>query len=157
MEGNYLQALQFLPPVLAVTLGCCLWAVRWAVDQFNRESVLFRESERLELGAWVRHLVHDRGPIPTVAGAVFCAIVILLIRFFMSFHLPVVDDFRSFAVIAIATQLAVILTPALLMTVMLTNSARRRCSCDGRPGRRPSPRRFSPWFCIPRSPCSARR
>ena len=28
----------------------CLLAIRWAVDQFNSESVLFRESERLDVG-----------------------------------------------------------------------------------------------------------
>ena len=29
-------------------------AVRWAVDQFNKESVLFRESERLDVGLWLQ-------------------------------------------------------------------------------------------------------
>jgi hypothetical protein len=46
LEGNYAQALPFVPPVALVTLGCCLMAVRWAIDQFNSESVLFRESGR---------------------------------------------------------------------------------------------------------------
>ena len=44
-----LEALQFCCRWSAVTLACCLLAIRWAVDQFNSESVLFRESERLDL------------------------------------------------------------------------------------------------------------
>ena len=35
LEGNYWQAVQFSPAVVAVTLLACLLAIRWAVDQFN--------------------------------------------------------------------------------------------------------------------------
>ena len=56
LEGNFLPVLQYLPVVAAVTLGACLLAIRWAVDQFNSESVLFRESEQLNMGLWLRHL-----------------------------------------------------------------------------------------------------
>ena len=125
LEGNYWQVVQFFPPVAAVTLAGCLLAIRWAVDQFNAESVLFRESERLDVGLWFVHLLRDRQPTPTVAGAVFCGVVILLVRFFMSFALPQPADFRDFAVLAVVTQLVIIATPALLMTIMLTSSPRR--------------------------------
>ena len=54
IEGAYWQALQYLPVVLGVTLTACFLAVRWAVDQFNSETVLFRESERLDIGLWLR-------------------------------------------------------------------------------------------------------
>lgn len=122
LQGSYFLALQFAPPVIMVTLGCCLVAIRWAVDQFNSESVLFRESERFGLGLWLRHLVHERQPTPTVAGAVCCGMVILLIRFFLGLALPQPTGFQGFAVLAAVTQLVVIATPALLMTVMLTTS-----------------------------------
>ncbi len=122
VEGNVLVALKFLPPVLLVTLGCCLVAIRWAVDQFNSEKVLFRESERLDVGLWLRHLMQDRQPTPTVAAAVFCAVMILLLKFFMGFALVRVKDF---AMSTAVLQLVVILTPALLMTVMFTSSPRQ--------------------------------
>ena len=138
LEGNHWEALQFLPPVLAVTLGACLLSIRWAVDQFNSESVLFREGERLDVGLWLRHLLQDRGPTPTVAGAVFCGVAILLVRFFMSLAVPTPSGPRSFAVLAIVTQLVVVATPALLMTVMLTNSPRQTLLL-----RRP------PWLALP--------
>jgi sodium transport system permease protein len=125
LEGNYWQAVQFAPPVIGITLVCCLLSIRWAVDQFNSESVLFRESERLDMGLWLHHLLRDREATPTVAAAVFCGVVILLIRFFLGTSLPSPSGFRNMAIQALVVQLTVILTPALLMTVMLTNSPRQ--------------------------------
>jgi len=125
LEGNYWQARQFLPPVIFVTLACCLFSIRWAVEQFNSESVLFRESERIDFVLWMRHVLQDRGPTPTVAGAVFCGLVILLVKFFLSSALPPIQGFRGTAVVVVVSQLVIILTPALLMTIMLTSSPRQ--------------------------------
>ncbi|MEX0676215.1 MAG: ABC transporter permease subunit/CPBP intramembrane protease [Pirellulales bacterium] len=118
LEGNYLVVLPYTPVVVAVTLCCCLLAIRWATDQFNTESVLFRESERWGVSLWIRHLVRDRGATPSFADAMFCGVLILLIKFFMSFGLI----FSDFVTVAAVTQLVVIATPVLLMTVMLTRS-----------------------------------
>ena len=49
LEGNYWLALQYSPAVVGITLAACLLSIRWAIGQFNSESVLFRESERLDL------------------------------------------------------------------------------------------------------------
>ena len=125
LEGNYWEALQFMPVVVAVTLGACLLAIRWAVDQFNSESVLFRESERLELGVWVRHLIRDRQPTPNVAGAVFCGVVILVTHFFLSATMSPSGGFAGFAKAVIVPQLAAVAAPALLMTIFLTTSPRQ--------------------------------
>ncbi|MCC7083877.1 MAG: CPBP family intramembrane metalloprotease [Pirellulales bacterium] len=127
LEGNYSAVLPFIVPVVGVTLVCCVIAVRWAVDQFNQESVLFRESERLDLGLWLQHLRRDRGDTPSVSEALFCGVMILLIRFFISLAIqsPIFADRDPTAQLAmqiIVTQLVVIATPALLMTVMLTRS-----------------------------------
>lgn len=138
LEGSYWQAVQYLPPVLAITLGACLLSVRWAVEQFNSESVMFRESERIDMGLWLRHLMQDRRPTPTVAAAFFCGVVLLLIRFFMNFALPQPEGFRGFAILAVVTQLAVILTPVLLMTVMLTSNPRQTLLL-----------RWPAWFSLP--------
>lgn len=138
LEGNYWEAAQFCPAVLVVTLGCCLLSIRWAIDQFNSESVLFRESERLDLKLWLRHLIIDRGPTPTVAGAMACGAVILLLRFVISLTMSPPDGFYGFARMAVLTQLAVVLVPALLLTWILTRSARQTLLV-----RRP------PWLAIP--------
>ena len=125
LEGNFLQDWPFVLPVTAVTLGCCLLSIRWAVDQFNSESVLFREGERLDLALWFRHLLEDRKPTPTVATAVFGGVLILMVSFFISLSMPQPKGFNQFAVMAVVTQLVVIATPALMMTVMLTSSPRQ--------------------------------
>ncbi|MBN2475241.1 MAG: CPBP family intramembrane metalloprotease [Pirellulales bacterium] len=124
LEGGYWQALQFLPVVVAVTLAACLLAIRWAVEQFNSESVLFRESERLDVGLWLQHLVRDRQPTPTAMEALFCAALILLIRFFIGSSMQSPEDLAGFAKLAIVTQLVVIAAPPLLMTIVLTGSPR---------------------------------
>ena len=125
LEGSFWQVWPMVFPVAAVTLVCCALAIRWAVEQFNSEAVLFREGERLDVGAWLRHLFQDRQPTPTVAAAVSCGIVILLVRFFVSLSMRQPQGFQDFAVIALVTQLAVIAAPTLLMTVILTSSPRQ--------------------------------
>lgn len=138
LEGNYWQALPFVPPVLIVTLVCCALAIRWAVDQFNTESVLFRESERLDLGLWLRHLLRDREDTPSVSEAIFCGVLILFIRFFLGFALPTPSSFDQLVEVALVTQLVVIATPALFMTVMLTRSPRKTLLLQA-----------PPWLSIP--------
>jgi sodium transport system permease protein len=44
VQGNHAEAIRYVLPVGAVTLACCLLAIRWAVYQFNQESVLFRSA-----------------------------------------------------------------------------------------------------------------
>ena len=60
IEGQYLDVLRFSVPVLGMTAVCCFCAIRWAVSQFNNESVLFRESERFDLVLWLRQLRRNR-------------------------------------------------------------------------------------------------
>ncbi len=125
LEGDYWHALQYLPVVLAVTLGVCWLAIRWAVEQFNSESVLFRESERFSLGIWLRHLRRDRGPLPSPAEGFFCGVLILVLGFGFRLVLPPQDDFAGFARSTLALQLAAVLLPALAMAAFLTRSPRR--------------------------------
>lgn len=135
LEGHSMQALLYTPPVVAVTLACCLLAIRWAVDQFNRESVLFRESERFDLRLWVRHLVRDRGETPSVAEAVSCFILILLIQFFMNLALPElrVDVFADLAMRIFVSLVVIIALPALLMTLLFTGNRRKTLLIDRPP------------------------
>ena len=122
LEGQYAAIIPYAPVVIAVTLACCWLAIRWATNQFNSESVLFRESERWDVGLWVRHLVRDRGATPSLAEAMTCGVMILLIKFFLGFAMPTPRSFAEFANIVAVTQLVVIALPALLMTFMLTRS-----------------------------------
>ena len=129
-----------------MTLGCCLLAIRWAANQFNSESgAVPRERAAGTWALWLRHLLRDREATPSVAEAMFCGVLILLIRFFLGFALSQTQRRATtcYPLVAV-TQLVVVLTPALLMTVMLTRSPRRRCCCDVRRYWRRWPRRCWP-------------
>ena len=125
MEAEYATALKHVIPVVGITAICCLLAIRWAVDQFNNESVLFRESERLDIVLWLRHLVRDRGELPTVAEGMFCGVMVLVIRFFANFQFDAPQNWNQLAKLTLVTQIAFFATPALIMAIILTRSPRK--------------------------------
>lgn len=124
IEGQYWQALPYLAPVVGVTLACCLLAIRWAEDQFNRESVLFRESERLDLGRWLTHLFRDRTDTPTLAQGILCVAVVLIVQFFVNLSLSArqtdASDFSALAEMLFISQVVCIALPVGLMTLLFT-------------------------------------
>jgi sodium transport system permease protein len=120
IEGQYLEALRFAVPVVGVTAVCCLLAIRWAIDQFNNESVLFRESERFGIGLWIRHLVRDREDMPTVGEAMLCGVLLLVLRFFFSLVAPPPTSWNLMATTTLVLLIALIAGPACLMAIMLT-------------------------------------
>ena len=124
IEGQYMQALPFVLPVVGVTLVCCLLAIRWVEELFSRESVLFRESERLELGRWLVHLVRDRGETPTFGQGVLCVALILVVQFFVNLALSARGgaglDFSFLAQTIFISQVVCIALPAALMTLLFT-------------------------------------
>ena len=130
LEGGVMQALPYTVPVGATTLVCCLLAIRWAIDQFNTESVLFRESERLDLGLWMKRLVSDRGDTPSVAEAFSCVVLIFVIQFFMSLALGkmTLATARDVAQLVFISQVVIVAMPALLMTILLTSSPTKTLS-----------------------------
>lgn len=129
VQSNYAEALRYFVPVCAVTLVCCHLAIRWAVYQFNQESVLFRESERLDPRRWLVHLVRDRQDTPTLAQAFFCVTLIYVTQFFVqiavSAHVPAVPDFRFLTLVLFISQVVCIALPALLMAIVLTGRPRK--------------------------------
>jgi len=123
IEGQYAEAVVFFPPVALVTCGCCWLAIRWAIDQFNNESVLFRESERWDLQHVLVRMVRQRGDTPTVGQAVFCGVLLLFARFFAPFILGgVPETWSGFALSTAFMQVGMIAIPAVLLTFVLTRS-----------------------------------
>jgi sodium transport system permease protein len=125
LEGNAVEVLPMVLPVAGVTLLCCFAAVRWAVDQFESETVLFREGERLGVGGWLRHLVRDRQPTPTTAAAMTCGVLILAVKFLLTLVSGDVSDFAAFAQSILVVQVLVIAGIPLVMTFVCTTSPRR--------------------------------
>ena len=121
--GNYDVALRFFLPVLVPTVVYAAVALRWAVDQFQREDVLFRESEHFSLSAWLRHLVRDRDPIPTGGEAVLCFALILTCTWFLMLYLARQSSSLSWGSV-IAGQW-IILLPPVIMAFILTADPKR--------------------------------
>ncbi|MBS0202974.1 MAG: CPBP family intramembrane metalloprotease [Planctomycetes bacterium] len=122
-------------PVLLTSIGYSLVALWWAIEQFGREEVLFREAERFDLRLWVKHLLRDKEPTPSFTEAGFCFLVILLLQFLSMKSMQgamqgIAEGERGLLQVRLVLiqQLALIATPALLMGVMLTTSMRQTFS-----------------------------
>jgi sodium transport system permease protein len=94
------------------------------VYQFNQESVLFRESERLDPRRWLVHLVRDRRDTPTLAQAFFCVVLIFMIQSVMQIALvanvPQNPGFKFLAQSTFISQVVCFALPAVLMALILT-------------------------------------
>jgi len=125
IEAQYSDALRYAAQVVAVTAGCCWLATRWAVRQFQTESVLFREGERVGLGLWLQHLIRDRGETPSAAEGLLCGLLILLATFFAGLRPIRLGVWNDFVRMVASTQLGLVAGPALIMTVFLARSPRQ--------------------------------
>jgi sodium transport system permease protein len=113
----------YFVPVLAPMVVYSWLALRWAIEQFNREEVLFREAERLDLGLWLRRLLREKEPLPSCGQAVFCFALVLALQW-LALGLyagvrPAEDPGRFLSLHAVG-YLAFLATPPLLMAVVLT-------------------------------------
>ena len=122
--GDYVTAGRFFLPVLVPTVIYGAVALRWAIDQFQREDVLFREAERFDLRAWVRHLLRDKEPIPTGGEALLCFALMISVTWFLVQYLDSLGLSASARAMA-AVPIASVLTPPLAMAFLLTSAPRR--------------------------------
>jgi len=123
MDGEYMHALLHLPTVATVTILCCLLAVRWAVRQFESESVMFSDSERSTMTQWIRNVWRQREPIPTLNESALCGLLILVCLFFGRLTLGgQALTWQSIVQSTLVIQLGLILAPALIMSTIMTRS-----------------------------------
>jgi len=102
-------------PVLAPMAVYSWLALRWAIEQFQSEEVLFREAERLDIALWVRHLFRDKEALPTTGQAIFCFVLIMFLRW-LSLHYG--HGLPSLIHTGVSL-LAFVATPVLFMAVVL--------------------------------------
>jgi sodium transport system permease protein len=107
----------YFVPVLGPMVLYGWLSLRWAVYQFQREEVLFREAERLDLALWFRRLLRDKEAIPSFGQALFCFAVLVGLHW-LSFGL---GDRLPPAVRTCITALAFVAGPAAILAVMLTS------------------------------------
>lgn len=128
IEGQTAAVFQYVLPVIASTAVCCWLAMRWAVSQFNQESVLFRESERFDLRSAARSMRRNRGVTPSAGAAMACVGGVFLMQTAVRSltPLPVAGEsgLGYFAGSVVAGQVFTILLPALLVTWLLTRDWR---------------------------------
>lgn len=105
----------YFVPVLAPIALYSWLALRWAIEQFNREDVLFREAERLDVGLWFKSLFRDKEPLPTTGQAFFCLAMLIGLRW-LSLGL---GRGWSLEIHTMITQLAFVATPPLFMAMLL--------------------------------------
>jgi sodium transport system permease protein len=124
--------LVFALPVLMSSIGYSLIALWWAVEQFKSEDVLFREAEQFDLKGWLRYLLREKEPTPTSGEAAACFILMMMlqflsIRFLGGFVTGVTAENLGTKVmqLAVISQLALMLAPAVIMALMLTSSVRK--------------------------------
>jgi sodium transport system permease protein len=70
----------YFVPVMAPIFFYSWLALRWAIEQFKREEVLFREAERLDVALWLRRLFRDKEATPSTAMAFCCFGLIMALR-----------------------------------------------------------------------------
>lgn len=122
IEGRYHEAMIHLPIVILVTVFCCWMAIRWAVRQFESESVMFNEGGRWDLRTWLRHLWRDRQDTAQPSIALLAGVLILVIKFFAQFFIkPDLSIITSMVLV----QVGMILLPCVIMAILLTRSPRR--------------------------------
>ena len=115
IQGEYDLARRYFLPVFLPVVLCGLIALRWAIDQFKSESVLFRESERLDLKAWIQHIFTHKPRRPSATQALLCFVLILVAAWFISLS-------AGFSLTAMfAMHLGAILSVPMAMTFLLTS------------------------------------
>lgn len=126
IEGRYAEAITYLPIVTMVTGVCCWLSVRWAIRQFESESVMFSEADRWSFNAWLKYVWQHRGTTASPFEAVLCGVTILIAMFFAQFFAgKSINDWYGITKMTVAVQIGLVLTPAVLMAIFLTRSLRQ--------------------------------
>jgi sodium transport system permease protein len=113
--------LLYFVAVLAPLVLYSALSLRWAIEQFQREEVLFREAERLDIGLWLRRLFRDREALPSAGQAWFLFGLIMALRWL---SLGLGGRLAPLVHLAVVL-LAFVGTPAVLMALQLTTRPRR--------------------------------
>jgi len=108
-------------PVLAPMVLYGWFALRWAIEQFKREEVLFREAERLEVRLWLRQLFRDKEALPNTAEALVCFAIIVV----LSCVAAGMGGSQAFLGRSSVGLLAFVATPPLIMALLLTRRPRQ--------------------------------
>ena len=126
--GEYTSARTFFLPVLLSTLIYAAIALRWAVDLFQREDVIFRESEVFDIRLWFRQILRDKEPTPGAGSALFCFAVMLALAWFL---VQAISGRTSILGGMFLGHLAFIVGPPVAFALLLTSNPLRTLRLRG--------------------------
>lgn len=127
LAGRIALALPYALPVLLPTMVYAWMALRWAVSQFESESVLFREAERFDIKSWFLWNIRNKSNRPTADQAAICFVMMLVSGWFagpLITHLFSTDGKIS-TVSLIFTQFVVIGLPPVILALLLSKNPRQ--------------------------------
>jgi sodium transport system permease protein len=137
----------YFPFVLAPMVLYGWLALRWAIEQFQREEVLFREAERLDIRLWLRRLFRDKEALPSSGEAFFCFGLIIGLQWVcmgLAGHVSPDSDLPGFLNLYAVRSLAFVAAPALFMALLLTTRPWSGLAL-----------RLPPWWAWPTAPVLA--
>jgi len=125
VEGQYALVLMHLPIVFGTTFVSVGLAVRWAMSQFENESVLFHGGQAWGGGWLFETLRANRQRFATPTQAYVVAIVILVGLFFGKLGLAgIPTGFFGLAKMVVGPQIGMILLPTVVIAYLCTRDAR---------------------------------
>ena len=129
LEGN--TPYEYLLPVMGAHVGYASLAIWWAVEQFQQESVLFREAEHFDPRAWARKLFVEKMRTPSVGMALFCFLLIMVLQLGAMRFLPLkalgvvsTSPGNRMIELLIIQQVCFIALPAIIFGLLLTRDWR---------------------------------
>jgi sodium transport system permease protein len=126
MDGEYGSAMIYLPSVLSMTALCCLLAIRWAVRQFENESVLFSEVDKTNFKHWFVRIWLQRTTHPSATESLVGGLAILVALFFGRLAMGTTRmEWRPVAISTFVIQVGILLGPTLIMAIILTRSVNK--------------------------------
>ena len=127
LAGRMDQALPFVLPVLLPTAAYAWMALRWAVSQFESETVLFREAERFDLKSWVLWQIRHKSDRPTADQAALCFVLMLVAGWFLgpAIASAVSPEGSISGWSMVLTQIFVIGMPSVVLALFLARSPRK--------------------------------
>ncbi len=112
-------------PVLVSSIGYSLLALWWAIDLFQREDILFRESERFDIGLWLKHLLREKESTPSFVEAGVCFVLIGLLQYAFLISMQssnAMSDAVSMMKVQTIYLIATVGVPPILMALLLTTN-----------------------------------
>lgn len=126
--GGETVAFYAIPVLFSSTLYSAL-ALWWAVDQFQREDILFREAERFHPGLWLRHLLREKEPTPSFAEAAVCFVTIVMLQFLFMTSMQgspeLLDSPYKIVTVQLIFLIATVGVPPVFMALLLTSNSIR--------------------------------